>query len=157
MWEACTKVCPLDTLWKRCQIMKGIELGCQVLSCKTYDQTIRLLWLHAAKPHNADIFRPDLAILCDFKKCPHGFFCLSHLRFIQTLPEESNTFTDQLKVVSVQDYQLIATYCNYLAFVVPTATPLWSWFFRGDLLYTTDRHCIWETSFRSLLWLFSEP
>ena len=148
MWEACTKVCPLDTLWKRCQIMKGIELGCQVLSCKTYDKTIRLLWLHAVKSHNADIFRPDLAILCDFKKCPHGFFCLSHLRFIQTLPKETKTFTHQLKIVSVQDNHLIATTWPSC---VPTATPLWSWFFRGDLLYATDRQSIWETSFRRIL------
>ena len=35
-----------------------------------------LLLNAATKSHNANVFRPDLAILCDFEKCPHRLFCL---------------------------------------------------------------------------------
>ena len=55
--------------------------SCGNVGCKkgwpNYQVAEKLYDQHAGKSHNADIFRPDLAILCDFKKCPHGFFCLS--------------------------------------------------------------------------------
>lgn len=131
----------LSQLYRRMK-SSSIQLGRSFSKCQRlkFFPAKRMTKLSAcfdsAKSHNADIFRPDLAILCDFKKCPHGFFCLSHLRIVQTLPKESK---HQLKIVSAQGNHLIATTWPSC---VPTATPLWSCFFRGDLRYNallTDR------------------
>lgn len=96
----------LQNVWPNYQV--ALTPRCQVTQCRHLPaRSCHSLWL---------------------QEVPTWFFPPFTSQDNSILPEESKTFTHQLKVVPVQDNHLIATTWPSC---VPTATPLWSWFFWG--------------------------